>query len=69
MNRVCDAHGAGCHSHRPLRLCQSRRTRCGRGYSGKGLVGSTPQDQGVLRRRAVHVPFVAMKEGLHACTR
>ena len=31
-------------------------------------MGSTEQDQGVLRCKGTQVPFVAIMEGLHACT-
>ncbi len=41
---------AEANSHCPLRLTQSLRISCGRGYSGSGLFLSTRSPQGVVRR-------------------
>src|SRR3954462_14059885 len=40
--------GAPANSQTPLRFSHSERTSCGRGYSGRALVGDTWPDQGVV---------------------
>src|SRR4051794_1683270 len=53
---------AEANSHRPLRFSQSFRTICGRGYSGRTLLGST-----CLAHRVISGPCAGFQSGGAAC--
>src|SRR5262245_1241762 len=70
---VCPTGGllmldAPVNSHTPLRVCQSVRTSCGRGYSGRALVGEAWLVHGVVRGGALACPTAASAAGAIANT-